>query len=238
MNQLSLNLPLGIASINRYLLSYGFAPYILTGPEIQVMDESFDCAAASYRVVYRIRSTSHPSPTPSDTRIRFHGSTFARGHFQLEVLHAPSPHRIAYDVPASPTSSSIPSPSFSGINNSSISRPSFNPPSLPSLTSHTDPAKFPGSAGGCTLYIPTPPPSSHPISVTISAAHHAQPPLAQIRKVSQALREANEGGEGGADSIEELLDEVAGVGWAERGLAGTKGVLERLRRAREISGEF
>ncbi|KAI5480185.1 hypothetical protein MNV49_001511 [Pseudohyphozyma bogoriensis] len=95
VNQLSLNVPLCLASINRYLLSNGFAPYICRrrrAAGLDILDERYDAAGGTYSVVYRV----HPSIAADETRIRFWGTAFA-GRFQIEVLRA-SGWRIEYDV--------------------------------------------------------------------------------------------------------------------------------------------
>lgn len=96
VNQLSVHLPLSIASINRFLSTYGFPAYIVrNAPEagLHIMDERFDAVAATYRVVYRVTRNQAPP-----VRIRFHGSTFAKGRFTVDVHGGPEDWELEYDV--------------------------------------------------------------------------------------------------------------------------------------------
>lgn len=96
VNQLSLHLPLSIAAINRYLLVYGFSPYLERRPKdegLDVMSETFDAMAAHYRVVFR-----RTKEGPWETRIRFYGSGFAKGRFDVEVEGGVEGWWLEYDV--------------------------------------------------------------------------------------------------------------------------------------------
>ncbi|GAA6061331.1 hypothetical protein JCM10212_003221 [Sporobolomyces blumeae] len=104
IQQLSVFLPLSIASIGRFLASHGFAPHLVrVGSACRLREEEFDAASGRYRVVVTPVSR-RPGPTDGDmetgeVRIRFHGSTFG-GRFDVEVKHVrPEGWRIDYDVP-------------------------------------------------------------------------------------------------------------------------------------------
>ncbi|SCV69692.1 BQ2448_1086 [Microbotryum intermedium] len=107
VNQLSLHLPLSIHAIGRYVLAHGFVPHLIRTPGIEVMEEAFDFPSTTYRAVFR-RSNNRSSSDrgrlndEQPTRIRFFGSTFAKGRFDIEVSSPSSDYdptwSIEYDV--------------------------------------------------------------------------------------------------------------------------------------------
>jgi len=101
VNQLTLHLPLQIASLSRYLHQHGFAPHIRRQHPtagLRVMEEEYCCATSSYRVVFSLA----PHAARGETRIRFHGASFARGRFDVGIQHraeAGCEWKVEYDVP-------------------------------------------------------------------------------------------------------------------------------------------
>lgn len=258
-NALSLSIPLNIFSLGRYLLSHGFAPYIVRTRlknGLEILEESFDASAAFYRVVFRL------SDSQGESRIRFHGSTFARGMFDIEVIQG-NDWRLEYDVEPESlpqvvregdegagtdtfaeqvrrrTSLSILSPTVSPTAPRTFD---FSSPAtllsepLPRPSPTLDPARLPGPLGGCTLVFPNVSNLGAPITVTIKkSTDRLRPPIDRMRCMSHALGEASrmafEGKQ--SETIEELLDASFGEGQAEAGLEGAKAVLRAMRRAKQ-----
>ncbi|KDE04140.1 hypothetical protein MVLG_05431 [Microbotryum lychnidis-dioicae p1A1 Lamole] len=107
VNQLSLHLPLSIHAIGRYVLAHGFAPHLIRTPGIKVMEEAFDFPSTTYRAIFcrtnKIPACSNTGPAMDQTtRVRFFGSTFAKGRFDIEVSSSSSDYdptwSISYDV--------------------------------------------------------------------------------------------------------------------------------------------
>ncbi|BGP32680.1 hypothetical protein JCM10296v2_004463 [Rhodotorula toruloides] len=99
VNQLSLHLPLSIASIGRFLATHGFAPHIVRScSRIHVREEEFDAQAGRYRVVFTVADDSRNDG--HEARVRFFGGTFGKGRFSLEVENVdPDAWRLDFDVP-------------------------------------------------------------------------------------------------------------------------------------------
>lgn len=258
-NALSLSIPLNIFSLNRYLLSHGFAPYLVRTRlknGLEILEESFDASAALYRVVFRV------SESQGETRIRFHGSTFARGMVDVEVLQGKD-WRLEYDVEPENlpqvvrdegadgandafaeqvrrrTSLSIISPTISPIetNTSDFASPATFPSQpLPQPSPALDPAILPGPLGGCTLVFPNHANIGPPVTVTIKkSTDRLRPPIDRMRCMSHALGEASRVAFDGkqSETVEELIDASFGEGQAEAGLEGAKEVLRAMRRAKQ-----
>ena len=259
--ELSNKLPLSIASLNRYLSITGFAPYIKRKTpllELDVLEEKYDSMRGDYRVVFRV----HENLKQEETRIRFHGSSFAGGRFEIEILRAKS-WRIEYDVEPEglpdvreevtgeetggdewQRSARRKMKIFICASNSncditthhhSRSIPSRTPPSTP-RSSYLDPARLPGPKGGMTLYLLNSSIASGPpitISITKSLTSNLAPESSS-RSATKVLGLASRlvGESHGNSSIEEFLRRSTKVGRAERDLEGTKEVMNLLRRAK------
>lgn len=81
---LATKIPLSIASLNRYLSTLGFAPYIIRKEpriELDVLEEKFDANEMKFRVVFRV----HTSLKEENTKIRFFGNGFNNGRFEVKI---------------------------------------------------------------------------------------------------------------------------------------------------------
>lgn len=264
--ELSNKLPLSIASLNRYLSITGFAPYIKRKTplaELDVLEEKYDSTRGDYRVVFRV----HESLKEEETRIRFHGSSFAGGRFEIEILRAKT-WRIQYDVEPEglpnvreevtgegtegdewQRSARRKTKIFICASNSNCDVPTHHhshsasrtPPSTP-RSSYLDPSRLPGPKGGMTLFLLNSSIASGPpitISITKSLTSTLAPESSS-RSATRVLGLASKlvGESHGNSSIEEFLRSSTKVGRAERDLEGTKEVMRLLIRARAQEEEM
>ncbi|BGP25210.1 hypothetical protein JCM10295v2_004132 [Rhodotorula toruloides] len=220
VNQLSVHLPLSIASIARFLGTHGFAPYLVRScGRIQVREEDFDAQGGRYRVVFtlaeRARDDGH------EARVRFFGGTFGKGRFSLEVENVdPDAWRLDFDVPGEPevellnqqrTSEEI-GAAAAGLWRSTLrvatkavgeegEARQGRRGSAASLLSAIekddfatqDPALAPGALGGCTIVIPssaTRPQLPVVVSLTRTTSGTTGLPLVKMRSMSTALAQA------------------------------------------------
>lgn len=220
VDQLSILLPLSIASVGRFLSTHGFAPYLSRSCGfIQVREETFDAASGRYRVVFTASDAARARPE-HQARIRFFGGTFGRGRFHVEVQHAdPKAWTLDWDTPPRPgdvnrfdlrREAEEIGGEGSGLWRSKVSlrRPGEDDRPRPERQSSgnslfspldrddpatRDPALQPGPLGGCTVYIPTSATQpSLPVIVTVqrTTAVSATLPLAKRQGVSNALAQA------------------------------------------------
>jgi len=220
LQQLSVHLPLSIASIGRFLSSHGFAPYLIRDrSRAKLREEEFDAQAGKYRIVFSVGERKEGDE--AKVQLRFYGGTFGP-RYDIEVQHVRSEGwRIDYDVPAASFDEAIGERTEeelggagSGRWKSSVSihtqsqkearrrsrweeSPSVGSPGGDTILDealHSDPALAPGPAGGCTLVIDTSATTLHlPIIVTISrpCVDLASQPLAKVmRSRSKALAQA------------------------------------------------
>ncbi|GAA5874078.1 hypothetical protein JCM3774_001600 [Rhodotorula dairenensis] len=220
VDQLSILLPLNIASIGRYLATHGFAPYLSRScGHLHIREEAFDAQAGRYRVVFTTSAAARAQPN-HQAEIRFFGGSFGRGRFQVEVHHVdPKAWTLGWDLPPRPEDESR----FdlrreaeeiggegSGLWRSKVSlrrpgeddRPkaerrtssnSLFSPLERDDASARDPALQPGPLGGCTVYIPTSATQpALPVVVTVerTTTVSATLPLARRQGVSNALAQA------------------------------------------------
>ncbi|KAK4051372.1 hypothetical protein OIV83_002856 [Microbotryomycetes sp. JL201] len=97
VNHLSMHLPLLIASIGRYLGVRGFAPWVQRLPKrdgLVVLDEQYEPLEGTYRLVFRVDGADDGP----DTKIRFHGSGFGKGRFEIVVENNIDDWELLYDV--------------------------------------------------------------------------------------------------------------------------------------------
>lgn len=220
VDQLSISLPLSIASVGRFLSTYGFAPYLSrTCGSLQVREETYDVQAGRYRVVFTPTAAAR-GQRDHQARIRFFGGSFGRGRFQVEVQHAdPNAWTLDWDTPPRPEDvnrfnlrrdAEEVGGSGSGLWRSKVSvqrpgdeqRPGFHRrASSNSLFSPLerddpflrDPAVQPGPLGGCTIHIPTSATEpALPVVVTVERTTTVSTtlPLARRQGVSNALAQA------------------------------------------------
>jgi hypothetical protein len=220
VDQLSVLLPLNIASIGRYLATHGFAPYLSRAcGHLHIREESFDTQSGKYRVVFTVSAEARDDPN-HQARIRFFGGCFGRGRFQVEVRHVdPKAWTLDWDLPPRPEDvnrfdlrreAEEIGGEGSGLWRSKVSlrRPGEDdrstaerPTSSNSLFSPVerddpsarDPALQPGPLGGCTVYIPTSATQpSLPVVVTVERTTTVSTtlPLARRQGVSNALAQA------------------------------------------------
>lgn len=255
MNQLSLNLPLSLASIDRYLVSYGFAPHISQRSEgLQIREENFDASSGRYELVYKVGG----SPDQEDTRIRFWGSTFSKGRFIVEFSGHAQDWKIEYDVePDEP-------PTIERHDNKNNNNNNAVDPGLRSLAQRKsslsilasppllqtgsfsrsgpengvrDAARQCGPKGGCTLVVPI----SVDAVVRVVISKNADQSFGGTERTRfTALGEAAraslfEGTQ--CETIEDLLDSSQGDGWALASLALAKGSLRRIHRGKQREEE-
>lgn len=264
MNQLSLSLPLTLSSIERYLLSHGFAPHIVRRQPkggLDILEEDYDALGGIYRVIYRVsRQIEHET-----TKIRFFGSAFSKGRFNVEVLRAKG-WWIEYDVkpdeepvmlhednveqekekrraPGRSSVSISATPAASPTDSYSTPAGLLSPP-LPSRTlaepAQTDPSNLPGPLGGCTLIIPNSDVEHGIVSVTISKnADRAKSGLYRTRDLSEALGRASQLSHEGkqAETIEDLIFYSHEEGRALANLDTARRVLEQLAEGRRREAE-
>ncbi|GAA6043887.1 hypothetical protein JCM8097_004287 [Rhodosporidiobolus ruineniae] len=100
VNQLSVSLPLSIAAVDRFLSTHGFAPHLVRQRRVKIREEHYDPGAGRYRVVFAVRNDSDVARGDEPIRVRFHGASFARGRFDLEIQHVePAGWTLEYDHP-------------------------------------------------------------------------------------------------------------------------------------------
>ncbi|GAA5987483.1 hypothetical protein JCM11641_003844 [Rhodosporidiobolus odoratus] len=220
VNQLSVHLPLAIATIGRFLSTHGFAPHILRSPTVSVREECYDPSAGKYRVVFA-RTEEQPEQEQA-IKIRFHGTAFSKGRLDLEIQHVePSGWLIDYDVPPRGAEkerlrldredeelggsgsgqwktrislSMKPGPEADNHTGRKGSAGSvFSPVEGDDSTSRHDPALLPGPTGGCTVSISLSAVQPLlPVIVTICRPSHdtAVLPLSRMRGMGDALAQA------------------------------------------------
>ncbi|GAA5929096.1 uncharacterized protein JCM15063_004049 [Sporobolomyces koalae] len=253
LQQLSVHLPLSIASIGRFLSTQGFAPYLVRDFHgIRLREEAFDAASAKYHVIFSLEQSGD-----DEIKIRFFGGTFG-GRFDVEIEHVkPGGWRIEYDV--APASLDIASEhtekevggSGSGrwkakviinADRSNAPQQRGRPEDSPLFPDdgYADMALSPGPFGGCTLVIDALATTPHlPVVVTITrSCTVASQPLARImRGRSKALAQAaqvalSDNSASYGNSLEEFLASGReGDERAELLLRGAKVVMQELERA-------
>lgn len=197
VNQLSVHLPLSIASIGRFLATHGFAPHIIRSRgRIDVREEDFDAHAGRYRVVFTVAEDAHDEGY--EAKIRFFGGAFGKGKFSLEVENVePDAWRLDFDVPLDDSeverlkqqrATEQTGMGESGLWKSTLrvaakaagedsearqgrrdSSASLLSPIEKDDGAMQDPALAPGALGGCTLVIPSSATKPHmPVFVSIT----------------------------------------------------------------------
>lgn len=212
LQQLSVHLPLSIASIGRFLSSHGFAPHLIRDKSrAKLREEEFDSQAGKYRIVFSVGEGKEGDA--NEVKIRFYGGTFGGGRYDVDVRHVRSEGwRIDYDVPPASFDEALGERTEeelggagSGRWKSSVSihtqkgnetrqrtrweeSPSVGSPggdTIDEALHSSDPALVPGPLGGCTLIIDTSATTLHlPIIVTISrpCVDLASQPLAKVMR--------------------------------------------------------
>jgi len=212
LQQLSVHLPLSIASIGRFLSSHGFAPYLIRDrSRARLREEEFDAQAGRYRIVFSVDEKKDGEE--EEVKIRFYGGTFGGGRYDVEVQHVrPEGWRIEQDVPSTSLDEALREQKQeelggegSGRWKSSVSihtqklsetrqrsrweeSPSIGSPGGDTILDeplHSDPALVPGPLGGCTLVIDPSATTLHlPVIVTISrpCVDLASQPLAKVMR--------------------------------------------------------
>ncbi|BGP16833.1 hypothetical protein JCM10213v2_004838 [Rhodosporidiobolus nylandii] len=222
VNQLSVHLPLAIAAIGRFLSTHGFAPHLLRSlGRAKVREECYDPNAGRHRVVFAVQREQRSferEGNEEDIRVRFHGASFGRGRFDIEVHNVdPAGWRLKYDHPPrgseqervrvfqedeelggagsgqwrSKLSVSMRASGDEGQGRKG-SGTSLLSPVAADNSSH-DPSLLPGPCGGCTLVLsPSATDPFLPVVITISrsTSDSTTLPLSKMRGMSVALAQA------------------------------------------------
>ncbi|GAA6018006.1 hypothetical protein JCM10207_002738 [Rhodosporidiobolus poonsookiae] len=221
VNQLSLHLPLAIAAIGRFLASHGFASHLVRShPRLHVREEDFDPSAGRYRAVFVVKKDQRAVGREEPIRIRFHGASFGRGRFDVEVSHVrpdgwslefDNPPQMAQDdrVKLDREDEEIGGPGSNqwrcrlsvrgssdadGAQRRKSSTTSLLSP-LSGDDARPDPSTLSGSAGGCTLAIS--PSATNPslpviVCITRSTNDSATLPLLKMQGMASALARASQ----------------------------------------------
>ncbi|GAA5851749.1 hypothetical protein JCM8547_001194 [Rhodosporidiobolus lusitaniae] len=255
VNQLSVHLPLSIASVARFLSTHGFAPHIDRSDNlVRIREEQFDPVAGRYRVIFNLR---RDVPASGSIRIRFHGASFGRERVELELEHVkPGGFSVEFDQVAGQHKEKQEQEEVEGPGSSmwrtrvclSLEDLSFRQNRKSSTTSLLSPIGSddltpPTSVvGGCTLVISSSaldPFLPVVISITRPSTDSTALPLSKMRNASSALAQAAsvalDENRSLCDSVEELLESgiEGGEEQAEMGLKRARIVLRELADAQE-----
>jgi hypothetical protein len=154
-------------------LCYLFSPYLVREGEAKadIMSEEFEPTLGYFRIVLRCRGGGVGAREP--LKIRFHGQTFSRGRFEIDVK-GDAEWKVEFDRPAEGSEGNA-SPSgelFRGRhrfslppNPNPVSTPASAPSDAPHLVTSATPTppaaavaaeetwRLAGSRGGCTLLV-------------------------------------------------------------------------------------
>jgi hypothetical protein len=226
VEQLSVNLPLALHSVSRFLSTHGFAPYLVRSSAVKLREECYKPSAQEYRVVFN----GQRNGAEDSIRVRFH--SFGREKVDLE-LHNVDSSGFAIEYDGEPGEESAKEVEEVGGAGSGLwrTRLSISTPvsgdgngcgwnrrgsaaSLLSPVSTKSNTPFSPSTpwDGCTLVIsPSAVDPFLPVTVQISrpSTDSTTLPLARMKSASTAIAHASSALENPfstCDSVEELLE--------------------------------